>query len=468
MSDRSKALVRKVQRDIRGASKKARDATTATAGRVAAKLRRPVVDPAQHPRRIRPAEERLQVLIIAYACEPGAGSEEGVGWMWAKAAAKFADVILLIHPFRRELIEETIEREGLSMRVECVEPRIPRSIATRRWGGYFYYCMWQRSARTRIRALEREQRVDVVHHLTWASDSLPSALLASEAPVRIWGPVGGATRTAAPLYRYLHWRGKAEQLLRDVVNETNRRLAGDRIARHASLVVAINDDVAARFGRWDTPIIVEPNCALDGPEFERLAREGATTEPFVRKEGQRVAVFVARLIAWKGLALAVESLAFAPDWKIVVFGDGPERAPVEEIAARLGVSDRVEFRGRVDRSVVFSAFLHADAMFFPTFHDSGPWAAGEASSLGCPVLCLDVGGAAALAAKNAVVVSIDPADTLPERLADELVRLAGRGDPHDRWWASRLPALLQRWYDPDVDEDIDLTADLGSSEQQRA
>ena len=35
----------------------------------------------------------------------------------------------------------------------------------------------------------------------------------------------------------------------------------------------------------------------------------------------RVALFVGRLIPWKGLLLAVESLKYAPDWKLVVLGE---------------------------------------------------------------------------------------------------------------------------------------------------
>jgi glycosyltransferase involved in cell wall biosynthesis len=34
----------------------------------------------------------------------------------------------------------------------------------------------------------------------------------------------------------------------------------------------------------------------------------------------------------------------------------------------------------------------ADVLLFPSFHDSGGWVVAEALRVGCPVLCLDLGG----------------------------------------------------------------------------
>ncbi len=68
------------------------------------------------------------------------------------------------------------------------------------------------------------------------------------------------------------------------------RRQGDRAARRAALVVAQNPDVAARFGRL-ARVTVEPNAALDG-----LPARVPTDVPTAR-----VAVFAARLLAWKGM-----------------------------------------------------------------------------------------------------------------------------------------------------------------------
>ena len=51
---------------------------------------------------------RLRVLISAYACEPGKGSEPEVGWQWALQMARFHDVTVLTRTNNREAIEKEL------------------------------------------------------------------------------------------------------------------------------------------------------------------------------------------------------------------------------------------------------------------------------------------------------------------------------------------------------------------------
>jgi glycosyltransferase involved in cell wall biosynthesis len=308
--------------------------------------------------------------------------------------------------------------------------------------GMANYCLWHLRAAQVLRRHERSFEVDAVHHVTWASDSLPSALIASRAPVRIWGPVGGSTRTPLGLYRYLTVRGRLGEVIRDVMNGSFRRTTGWWSARRATLVVALNEDVARRWRRGRTPVVVESNIALDRVQLD----EASSHPPDLRAGGYRVALFVGRLIPWKGLLLAVESLRFAPDWKLVIFGEGPDRKAAEGLAESLGVRDRLDFRGYVPRNDVLGAFRAADALFFPSFHDSAGWAVGEASSLGCPVICLDAGGPALQAGDNGYVVPIRPESSLAERLGVRLRDLPLRGAPALHLESDRLQAVLHDWY----------------------
>jgi glycosyltransferase involved in cell wall biosynthesis len=312
--------------------------------------------------------------------------------------------------------------------------------------GMIKYCAWHAQAAWVLRSVERHNKVDVAHHVSWASDSLPSALVASKAPVRIWGPVGGCTRTPRGLYRYLTPAGKAGEVVRDVMNGALRLTTGRWMARRATLVVALNDDVVRYWSRLSTPVTVESNTVLRPEELEP-SNPSATGSPLpAQSDGSRVAVFVARLIPWKGLLLAVESLSHAPGWRLVVLGDGPDRDRALALARRLGVADRLEFRGNVPRQDVFAAFRAADALLFPSFHDSAPWSVGEAASLGCPVICLDAGGPSRQAGRNAHVVPMRPEESLAERIGEALNSLPGRGIADDHLLAERLPGLLKAWY----------------------
>lgn len=388
-----------------------------------------------------PAPARPVAVLICYTCGPGGGSEVGAGWAWARAAAEVADVVLISHTnMYRPAVEAATA--GLPIRTVWVDvPAALRRILTGKLGGMLQYCFWQAKVGRVLRRLERAEPVDVVHQVTWASDSLPSALVASRAPVRIWGPVGGTTGTAPGLYRYLSARGVAAELFRTVLTSPLRAVFGGWAARHATLVVAMNPDVARRWRSVRAPVVVETNTALTDDDLA-----GAAPGPPWAPDGRRVAVFVARLIPLKGLLLAVRSLVEAPGWRLVVLGQGPDGTRAARLARRLEVADRVEFRGEVPRRDVLAAFRSADALLFPSFHDSASWAVGEATSLGCPVVCLDAAGPPLSAGDNGHVVTVAPARTLPARLGRCLAELPGRGEPDRHLSAGRLPDLLRAWY----------------------
>ena len=387
---------------------------------------------------------RPTVVLVCFECVPGAGSEAGAGWAWAKAAAEEADVIILTDRSCVGRAWAGARATSPNISIVGVGPseRVRRLFPAKAIFGY--YVLWQAMAAQALRRCEREAHIDAVHHVTWASDSLPSALLASHAPVRIWGPVGGTTGTAPGLYRYLTPRGRLDQRVRGIVNGTLRGAFGRLDAKHATLVVALNDDVADHFRPIARTVIVEPNLALE-PE-DLFGEPDASTPVAVGRPGMRTAVFVGRLIPWKGLLLAIRAVAHAPGWRLVVMGTGPDRIRGEQLASELGIADRVEFVGQVPRDAVLGEFARADALLLPSFHDSAPWAAGEAAAMGCPVVCLDAGGTALLAGANGHPVAIGDGARLPERIAVVLEQLGRRPAPDHRWDADRIPGLLHDWY----------------------
>ena len=85
-------------------------------------------------------------------------------------------------------------------------------------------------------------------------------------------------------------------------------------------------------------------------------------------------------------------------------------------------------------------------MLFPSMHDQAGWVAAEASSVGCPVVCLPLGGPSLLAEPNAFIASLE--GDIVANVAGQLVAAGrSRGVRHNRWSKERLPALVEGWYD---------------------
>jgi glycosyltransferase involved in cell wall biosynthesis len=357
------------------------------------------------------------------------------------AAARHADVWVFAHPRWEPAISAVLERDPdlaahLHMVYAALGPTLTR-LRRRPADVYWYYFLWQRKIGRLAVELHREVGFDVAHHVTFANDWMPAGLSRLRGVPLIWGPVGAASRM--PIWRLRRWlgrRGLAVEVLRSAATEAVRRVSADPVARRASLVVAQNDEVARRFD-FARSVVVEPNAALDPAPVSSGTHTSET----------KSALFVGRLIHWKGVRLAVEVVAhpLARDWHLTFVGDGPERAAIERLARELGVADRVELTGHRPRDEVMARYSTADALLFPSFRDAAGWVVAEASAAGCPVVCLPLGGPPTLAHVNAFVASLD--GDIVANLAGELVRAgAARGTPHDRWARDRLAGLVDGWY----------------------
>jgi glycogen synthase len=73
-------------------------------------------------------------------------------------------------------------------------------------------------------------------------------------------------------------------------------------------------------------------------------------------------------------------------------GDGPERAPAEREAARLGLGDRVEFTGFRERSFVREILARSAVFVLPTRKEALSIASLQALSSGLPVVAMSHGG----------------------------------------------------------------------------
>jgi glycosyltransferase involved in cell wall biosynthesis len=383
----------------------------------------------------------MNVLVSAYACEPGEGSEPGAGWAFVRAAALHHNVWLLTRSNLAPIIESARQREP-ELKLHPVYLDLPPWVL--RWkrglrGVHWYYPLWQVAAWRRARRLQRRVRFELAHHVTFASDWMPAGVGWLRGVPLVWGPIGGTTGVPWVLWRWLGWRGCLSEAIRGPVTWSGRQLFGKPVARRAALVVAQNYDVAKAFdGR--RPVVVEPNVAMDGP----------TPTPVRRAEGSvggRRALFAGRLLAWKGIRLAVAAVARpeAAEWSLDVYGGGPEARAVTRLARHLGVADRVVLHGVRSRREVLAAMTQADALLYPSMHDAASWVVAEALSLGCPVVCLDRGGPAVLVGPGEGV-KVPVTRDVVANLARALSSLPDHGLPVTRWSAHRLSTLVSSWY----------------------
>ena len=105
---------------------------------------------------------------------------------------------------------------------------------------------------------------------------------------------------------------------------------------------------------------------------------------------------VGRLMPIKGLEYLIEAFAQfrrrrdPQESKLIIVGDGPLRAALEQCAESHGLSRQVEFLGM--RTDVYNLIRAFDAFVLPSLHEGVPMVLLEAMALGVPIVASAVGG----------------------------------------------------------------------------
>jgi glycosyltransferase involved in cell wall biosynthesis/nucleoside-diphosphate-sugar epimerase len=145
-------------------------------------------------------------------------------------------------------------------------------------------------------------------------------------------------------------------------------------------------------------------------------------------------LFVGRLAAVKGLPVLLEAVAQLakdrPDVRLVVAGDGPDRTKLEAQAKRLGVADRVEFRGYQSQAQVRELLQQTDVFAMASFAEGVPVVLMEAMAAGVPVIATRIAGVPELVEDGVNGFLVPPGE--PRAIAEKAALLLDDGELRTR------------------------------------
>jgi glycogen synthase len=201
-----------------------------------------------------------------------------------------------------------------------------------------------------------------------------------------------AARAAAPLVATVHCS------LRHTLAPHGTRSAAVRAAggplqtwllRSAAAVFVVADRLSALL-------------ATDGVARDRLHVLPMGVDPVAEPappppawmDGRRWIVFAGRFVPEKGVRDLLQAFArlSEPSAGLAFIGDGPERAALQAVAARLGISDRVMLTGALPHADVQRALRHAHAVVLPSWFEERGRVLLEAMAAGTPVVGTRTGG----------------------------------------------------------------------------
>lgn len=405
----------------------------------------------------------LRILLSAFACDPVFGSDEEVGWQWAKQLSlRGVDVTVMTRRSHQTAIEAHVASTGECATVKFVYLDLDTLHAVlkrvnRR--NHLYYYFWQWQAHKLAKTLHVRKSFDLIHHVTWVSFRQPSFMHRVGPPV-YFGPVAGGDEIPPGYTSTFSLQQKLVEWVRRLANLLVRFDPLMRMTyRHASKVLFTSEGHLPRvpcFAREkasvELAIGMDQNASAGGQAF--VPRAGT---------GKRL-LFAGRCIGWKGMDLGLEIFAKVctqrPETTLTVIGDGVDRARWMQRADQLGVSQSIEWRGWLPKDTVLGMYREFDALFYPSLRDSGGFVVLEALQSGLPVVCLKLGGPGVVVDDTcgAAVPALPNIEATIDNFASAVIATLDRGQAdtelsaacHARVRNFTWAALVQRIYGASV------------------
>ncbi len=389
-----------------------------------------------------------RVLVSAYACEPGKGSESGVGWGWSNALAAHVDLTVVTRVNHRQVIDAWYE-------LNDPEGHVPRPkfeyYDPPKWALWLkrkkvlpvqlFFALWKMGVAWKYR--RRLSEFDLIHQLTYSSIVFPGLWWRSPKPV-VLGPIGG-TSTVSENYIALYGKRIWKERFRSFVIRHWDLLPWARLSfRRADLIACSNSEaneiLAKRYPRKTVRMLEI------GAEKERV-----TLGELPKHEGHDLKlVWIGMVEPWKAWSIAIRAVKRANDLlgnegavSLTMLGRGKEEGAAHELAEQLDLGDRVTFFRRIPLDDLHELIETSHAMVFSSVKDTSGTVVLEGMGHGKAMLCINHQGVADMTTdETAIRVEPGPLDETVEGFAKGMVRLAKEPELRERLcFASRERVL---------------------------
>ncbi len=206
----------------------------------------------------------------------------------------------------------------------------------------------------------------------------------------VWGPIGGGQFFPTALNSLLHQKRIREGFRSLYVGLLPFSPRLRKSLASVSIVLVTNFEtrnLLKRAGAASVELFLD--CGVTGSPIESTSRQ----------TGEAVTLLWAgRLEPTKGLVVAIRALAECNDRQtcLLVAGSGSDRARMEDLTRELGLTNRVNFLGRIPHEDMPALFQRCDAFLFTSLRDSFGSVVLEAMAHGLPVVTLNHQGMRAL------------------------------------------------------------------------
>lgn len=370
---------------------------------------------------------RLKIFISAYACEPGLGSEIGVGWHWVLEMSKYFELWVLTRQSNRHTIEPWIAKHPEYGHIHFLYYDWPKW--ARFWkkglrGVRTYYNIWQWSTNGIVKQTMQKNGIKIFHHLTYGN-VLWKVSSYGQKQFFIWGPVGGLEIIPKEYTKHYDRRsGLIEKIRRTAVSLLILNIGFRKRCKQANLILCKTD-----ITRMQIPVAYRSKAIL----FTDVAVEQKQKLcEIVNKEREYTKfITVGRLDAWRGFDLAIEAFAIAAkqnnDIHLTIIGQGPDETRLKKIIAEHRLEHLITMVGKVEMDQYYRYMQECDAVINASLKEGAVTISFDSMAMGKPLLCIDTTGYTRyFSDEYAIIVQREDRATTIRRLSEGILSLTDK------------------------------------------
>ncbi|MBD2080450.1 glycosyltransferase [Leptolyngbya sp. FACHB-17] len=375
--------------------------------------------------------QKLKILLSAFVCHPDKGSEEGVGWNWLKELAKEHEVYALISDFlgQEEPVRAAVDRLPYRDNIHLIFIPMPQGSKLMmalfpRFEFYNLCVEWQKQAFIEAQELLETVTINIVHHVTYGSWTIPSYLSRLPKPF-ILGPVTGSQSVPLVGYSFLPAKGIAQEMIRMAYFVWTRltSAAASETVRKAELVLCGNLETLNEIRRMRDS---ETTFLMSDSGIPKLPEGLSKTE---KPESAEICLLWAGLIEpRKNFGLLLQALQRLPSnisWRLLVVGGGVLLPYWKKKVIQAGLQSKIEFLGQVPYREMSGYYQQADIFVFPSLREGSPNVILEAMAYKLPVIGLKLNGTATVLSEGCgILVHVGSKKQIVHDFASAITSLA--------------------------------------------
>ena len=349
----------------------------------------------------------MNILYIAYSCNPFAGSEDKIGWCVPYESSKTNKVYVITKEEQREPVEKYLQGHPLE-NIKFYYVDIP-NFYKKIFKGFMYsgrLNVWNRRMLPLAKKICADQKIDVIHQIT-PIEFRAIGDYGKIANIKfVCGPLGGGESLPSGLKDY----AKGHEIIEVVRSGINRwyrfklRITG-KLNRCDYIMFANKETQEFLVGgaELNCPYELVFDNGLRPDELVNWTENKDTCKEKGRNE-ECVFLVAGRMIYRKGLDFLFDAFMRIPQetrYQVRVVGDGPE---LEHLRKRckdnLNLSEHVHCMGSILYMEMEKEYACADVFIMPSIRETTGTVLLEAMSKGIPVITINKFGGATLFDEN--------------------------------------------------------------------